>query len=114
MPKGPSLKLPKLKFPKFKFLRKFRSRGSSRSASSIPIKTNPQEYSVTPINSTTQANSPQQLHLMLMEFKLYRAILGNGSRGLSEIATVRESPQRQPSAFHEQTIQQVENQEEDS
>ncbi len=114
MPKGPPLKLPKLKFPKFKFRSKSTSRGSSRSASPTPIKTNPQEYSVTPINSTSQANSPQQLHLMMIEFKLYRGIFRGSFEGLAGVAERIETPQSQPSEFQGQTIQQAENQEEDS
>jgi len=110
MPKGPPIKLPKLKFPKLRFKRRTRSRSSSRSASpqsTSLARTNPQEYSVTPVNSTTQANSPQHLQIMLLEFKLYRGILRNSLRGLTEVITRREYPQRQAIEVQNQTIQEA-------
>lgn len=110
MTKGPPIKLPKLKFKG-----KSKSRGSSRSASpqsASPTQTNPQEYSVTPVISETQANSPQQAQISILEYVVPHMI-SQKLRRASRQPAQEEHSESQPSEVQEQTIQEADGQQSD-
>ncbi len=101
MTKGPTVKLPKLKF-----LKKAKSRGSSRSASPTATPTNPQDYSVTPEISTTQANSPTQAQIGLIESLIPYMIRRKAQREARKQRHGDGGSESQPSEVQEQTIEQ--------